>query len=299
MRNKSFNIIAILSFVVFSTSAQERKKINFDDNWTFSFGHANDPLKDYNYSIATLFSKTGAAQKTAIDPKFNDSNWRRLSLPHDWAVELPFVNSPNFDVQSHGYKPVGGSYPETSIGWYRKKFTVTKTDSGQRFQVQFDGVFRDASFWVNGFYLGNNKSGYVGCSYDISNYLQYGKENVLVVRADATQYEGWFYEGAGIYRHVWLNQYHPVHLAENPVFVYTTVQKGIATVSIETDLQNESFAPANITVSAIITDRDGRKIGQTTEQNLSLNIHEQKTLKQKLTVSRPRLWSLEDPIYTG
>ncbi len=99
---------------------------------------------------------------TAIDPKFNDSGWRELSLPHDWAVELPFVNSTNFDVQSHGYKPVGGSYPETSIGWYRKHFTVARPDSGQRFQIQFDGVFRDAGFWVNGFYLGNNKSGYVG-----------------------------------------------------------------------------------------------------------------------------------------
>ncbi|MBK6635551.1 MAG: hypothetical protein IPG38_15765 [Chitinophagaceae bacterium] len=135
-----------------------KKKINFDDDWKFAFGNANDPAKDFNYSIATIFSKTGAAQKTAIDPKFNDSNWRKLSL-HDWAVELPFANSPNFDVQSHGYKPVGGAYPETSIGWYRKKFTVDQKDSGQLFQIQFDGVFRDAGFWVNGFYLGNHKSG--------------------------------------------------------------------------------------------------------------------------------------------
>ncbi len=137
-------LVAGLSILASSSTAQ-RKRINFDDNWRFAFGHANDPLKDFNFSIATIFSKTGAAPKTAIDPKFNDSNWRQLNLPHDWAVELPFVNSANFDVQSHGYKPVGGSYPETSIGWYRKQFNVSRTDSGQRFQIQFDGVFRDAS----------------------------------------------------------------------------------------------------------------------------------------------------------
>ena len=120
-------IYCLMVMQCFCTSAlfaQQRKKINFDDNWKFAFGNANDPAKDFNYSIASIFSKTGAAQKTAIDPKFNDSGWRKLSLPHDWAVELPFTNSPSFDVQSHGYKPVGGDYPETSIGWYRKKFRV-------------------------------------------------------------------------------------------------------------------------------------------------------------------------------
>ncbi len=285
-----------LFFCFFSlvVSAQ-RKKINFDDNWRFAFGHSNDPLKDFNYSLATIFSKTGAAQKTAIDPKFNDSNWRKLSLPHDWAVELPFERSPSFDVQSHGYKPVGGDYPATSIGWYRKKFRVNRADSGQRFQVQFDGIYRDAMVWLNGFYLGNNKSGYVGASYDISDYLNYGGDNILVVRADATQYEGWFYEGAGIYRHVWLNQYNTVHLDENPVFVYTEVQKNVSTVFIETSVQNEGYATSNIAVSAIITDRQGRKIGETVAKNISLSVNERSTVKQSIKITNPRLWSLEDP----
>src|SRR5690606_23451602 len=152
----------------------------------------------------TIFSKSGGAFGTAIDPRFEDSTWRSLHVPHDWAVELPFVNVDDDDVTSHGYKPVGGRFPETSIGWYRKKFSVERADSGNRFQLQFDGVFRDANFWVNGFYLGNNKSGYVGVEYDITDFLYFDKPNTLVVRVDATQYEGWFYEGAGIYRHVWL-----------------------------------------------------------------------------------------------
>ncbi|MFT3907969.1 MAG: beta-galactosidase GalA [Ferruginibacter sp.] len=294
-RKKTFYLFICMFICMQTTFAQQRKKINFDSDWKFAFGNANDPLKDFNYSIATIFAKTGAAQTTAIDKKFNDSSWRSLSLPHDWAVELPFANSPNFDVQSHGYKPVGGAYPETSIGWYRKHFKVSGLDSAQRFQIQFDGVFRDASFWVNGFYLGNNKSGYVGASYDITDYLDFDKENILVVRVDATQYEGWFYEGAGIYRHVWLNQYNRVHLAENPVFVYTNVQGNNATVNIETSIENESLAASDVTVSAMITDRDGKLIGKTAEQNISLKINEKSTVKQKLTVNMPRLWSLEDP----
>ena len=294
-KNIFYFFAVILSLLTIAASAQQRKRINIDADWKFAFGNSNDPLKDFNYGIAAIFAKTGAAQHTAIDPKFNDDKWRQLSLPHDWAVELPFVNSQSFDVQSHGYKPVGGSYPETSIGWYRKHFNVARSDSGQHFQIQFDGVFRDASFWINGFYLGNNKSGYVGACYDISNYLNYGKENVLVVRVDATQYEGWFYEGAGIYRHVWLNQYNSVHLDENPVFVHTTVQQDIATINIETGLQNESLSSSAVTVSAIVTNRDGRIIGHTAQQKITLNINEKITVKQKIVVNKPRLWSLEDP----
>ena len=296
MNQPKINLLfLIFTLTTLLSAAQQRKRISFDDNWKFAFGHASDPVKDFNYGIATIFSKSGAAKGTAIDPLFNDSNWRQLSLPHDWAVELPFEYSPDFDVQSHGYKPVGGAYPENSIGWYRKHFTVARSDSGKRFQIQFDGVFRDASFWINGFYLGNHKSGYVGTAYDLTDYLQFGKENTLVVRVDATQYEGWFYEGAGLYRHVWLNQYNPVHLDENPVFIHTDVMHQLASVNIETTVVNESFSPSNITVSAIITDRNGKMIGQTKEMPVSLSINEKKTIRQKITISKPRLWSLEDP----
>src|SRR5579875_783044 len=161
MRNR---LLIALSFFIFLLSlskgsfAQSRKHINFDADWKFHFGSASDAKKDFNYSIAVIFKKTGEAVGTAIDPRFKDNDWKSLNLPHDWVVELPFVNSPNFDVMSHGYKPVGGLFPETSIGWYRKHFRVSKNDSGQRFQIQFDGVFRNAGFWINGFYVGNNFS---------------------------------------------------------------------------------------------------------------------------------------------
>ena len=282
-------------FCMIASAQSLRQHINFDEDWKFHFGNASDPAKDFNYGIANIFSKSGAAQGTAIDLKFKDSTWRKLDLPHDWAVELPFVNSPSFDVMSHGYKPVGGLFPETSIGWYRKHFKVSRADSGQRFQLQFDGIFRDAMVWINGFYLGNNKSGYLGVSYDISNYINYDKENVIVVRVDATQYEGWFYEGAGIYRHVWLNQYDNVHIAQDGVFVYSNVQGRQATVNIETTIENDGLSAGKATVYTMITERNGKLIGKTSEQPLSLAINGSATVKQSLSISNPVLWSLNDP----
>jgi beta-galactosidase len=210
MQNISFFWSSLVFLVLVSAFSfgqkSTRNHLNIDDNWKFHFGNAADPAKDFNYSILTIFAKSGGVAGTAIDPKFNDNSWRSLDLPHDWAVELPFVKSKSFDVESHGFKPVGGAYPETSIGWYRKHIIVPIADSGKRIQIQFDGIFRDAKIWINGFYLGNNLSGYIGATYDITDYLRYGKDNVIVARVDATQYEGWFYEGAGIYRHVWLNK---------------------------------------------------------------------------------------------
>src|SRR5258705_2750738 len=118
-RTAGFFLLSI--YIFFSccvSSAQNylpRKKISFDEDWKFHFGHSADPVKDFNYSLVTIFSKTGEAQKTAIDPRFNDSGWRNLNLPHDWAVELPFSNVNNFDVIAHGYKPVGGRFAVTII----------------------------------------------------------------------------------------------------------------------------------------------------------------------------------------
>jgi beta-galactosidase len=293
------HLLSITTFILFSVYVGKgqvlRKKINFDDNWKFHFGNAADPAKDFNYRITAIFSKTGKTDNTALDSKFNDSAWRTLNLPHDWAVELPFVNSPNFDVQSHGYKPVGGLFPETSVGWYRKRFTIARKDSGQRFQLLFDGIFRDANVWVNGIYLGNNQSGYVGISYDITDFINFDRDNIVVVRADASQYEGWFYEGAGIYRHVWLNQYNNIHIATDGVFGHADVKGKGATVNIETTVENQNLSAYKCSVVAYITDREGRKIGQATEQPVSVQSFGTATTKQKIAVTNAKLWSIEDP----
>lgn len=284
----------ILSLFIGITAFSQRERISFDEDWRFSYGHAADPKKDFNYTVATIFSKTGKTDNTAISINFNDSNWRQLNLPHDWAVELPFVNVDNFDVQSHGYKPVGGLFPETSIGWYRKHFNIPLKDSGQRFQLEFDGVYRDAEFWVNGHHLGNNRSGYIGVAYDITDFLHFNQKNVLVVRVDASQYEGWFYEGAGIYRHVWLNKYNNMHIAHDGVFAYATVKGNNSTVTVETEVENNNLQQANGTVVSYITNREGRKLAQSASQSITLKNGERKTVSVSFKVANPRLWSLED-----
>ncbi len=301
MKKNSLQLFFFSILLIFSNNfccAQNfiaKRHLNFDEDWKFHPGSASDPLKDFNYSIVNIFSKTGKAEGTAIANKFNDTDWRTLNVPHDWVVELPFANSPNSDVVAHGFKPVGGLFPETSIGWYRKHFSVEKKDSGQHFQIQFDGIFRDANVWLNGIYLGNNKSGYIGFAYDITDFINFDKENVLTVRVDASQYEGWFYEGAGIYRHVWLNQYNNLHIANEGAFVYTNIQKVQASVNIEIPVVNQNLISSRCLVSSTIKDRDGRVLGQTKEQPVSLNVNEVKNITQKILLNKPRLWSIDDP----
>ncbi len=295
---KIFMTVIVLSWGIsihVTGQTNARNKINMNDGWKFHFGNSADPVKDFNYSIATIFSKSGGAARTAIDARFDDSKWRTLDLPHDWAVELPFVNSPSFDVESHGYKPVGGLFPETNIGWYRKHFTIAKADSGSLYQIQFDGVFRNATTWLNGFYLGTNLSGYIGVANDITDYIKFGADNVLTVRVDASQYEGWFYEGAGIYRDVWLNRFDNLHIADGGLFVHTEVKDKTASINIETTVENKRFTDATCTVVSYITSRDGKLLAQTKEQPLSIVVNGKATIKQKLAISNPTLWSLDDP----
>ena len=125
-------------------------------------------------------------------------------------VDLPFSARAS---HSHGYKQVGWGWPQNSVGWYRHRFFIPKSDEGRRIAVRFDGIFRNAQVFCNGFYLGHEPSGYASATYNLTEYLNYGGDNVLTVRADASTEEGWYYEGAGIYRDVWLEKTGPVSIA--------------------------------------------------------------------------------------
>ena len=121
-----------------------RMRINLDKGWKFHLGNAADPAKDFNYGIANLFAKTKKETHTPIDEDFADTAWQNVQLPHDWAVSLPITYSGNEDQLSHGYRPVGGLYPQNSIGWYRRKFQISKKDSGRQFSLTFDDIYRDS-----------------------------------------------------------------------------------------------------------------------------------------------------------
>jgi len=272
-----------------------QKKISLDEDWKFHFGNSADVSKDFDYGKTALLHKSNVYATTIVNPKFVDSTWKKINVPHDWVVELPFVKSEQVEMDSHGYKPVGGMYPETSIGWYRKHFSVDKKDDGKRFELQFDGIYRNAEIWLNGFYVGTNFSGYVGNSYDVSDYINFEGDNIIVIRVDATQYEGWFYEGAGIYRHVWLNVTDKVFIPNDGVFVHSKVNGKNATVTIETEVENKNLQSLNAVVYSIITDRNGKQLGKTLEQRIALSVNGKITFKQNLKLNNVTFWSLENP----
>ena len=185
--------------ITFSLSAQSvRERILLDDGWQFAFGNASSPEKDFGCGTEYFNYLTKAASihnEGPYSPKFNPEkwgvDWKTVNLPHDWVVDLPYAKEAS---HSHGYKAVGYKFPENSVGWYRKTITVPQEDLGKHLYLQFDGIFRDARIWINGFYLGHEPSGYATQVYDITEYLNYGEENLICVRADATLEEGWFYE---------------------------------------------------------------------------------------------------------
>jgi beta-galactosidase len=272
-----------------------RERVPLDFGWRFHFGHASDPAKDFGYGAAAremTFAKCGDFPD-ACQLDFNDRDWREIDLPHDWAVELPFKNAP--ELPDHGGKPVGRDYPETSIGWYRRIFDLNVDDASKRISIEFDGVFRDAIVTFNGFYLGRNFSGYAPFRFDITDVAKFGGKNVLTLRVDATLGEGWYYEGAGIYRHVWLTKTAPVHVLQWGTFVRSEIENGQALVTLSTEVQNESAREHRCRVSSDIVDPDGNKIGFAESNPQSISAGETSVFESRVTITNPKLWSLEQP----
>lgn len=270
-----------------------REHLLMDFGWRFAFGHPYDTKKDFDNgtSYFSYFAKAsygdGAAAKN-----FDDRSWRKLDLPHDWAVEQAFDNA---GTASHGFKAVGRNFPNTSVGWYRKTFTIPITDEGEKISIAFDGVFRNSIVWVNGFYLGTEPSGYTGFEYNIGEYLNYGGENTIAVRVDAIMEEGWFYEGAGIYRHVWLNKTSPLHIATNGTFVTTTVKENSADVNAQATVVNESANVKTVSVIQTVLNTEGKTVAGSDTKKMTLQPYEQKDVSSMIEVQQPLLWSLDSP----
>ncbi len=272
-----------------------RERISLDLGWRFHLGHASDPAKDFAYGAAareSTFAKSGDF-RDVCQLGFNDSGWCSVDVPHDWAVELPISNGP--ELADHGGRPLGREYPDTSIGWYRRVFDLDKSDSGKRIAVEFDGVFRDAIFVFNGFYLGRNFSGYAPVRFDITDLANYEGKNVLVVRVDVTLGEGWYYEGAGIYRHVWLTKTAPLHVQQWGTFVRSDVHYGRASLTITSEVVNEGETKDSCKVKFDVIDPNGRVIGSVASMLQILNPGEVAKFESQIVIERPQLWSLEEP----
>jgi beta-galactosidase len=269
-----------------------REQLLFDSGWKFQFGHGTDPARDLGFGNGQGdFAKTG--EFAFAKDKFDDSKWRTLKLPHDWAVELPFVRD---DVQqSHGYKPLGRRYPENSVGWYRREFEIPASDLGRRIAVEFDGAFRSVLVFVNGCFIGRNENGYAPFRFDLTDFLNYGAKNYIVVRVDASFGDGWFYEGAGIYRHVWLTKTDALHLGRWESYVRALVSGGSATLTLNTQVINEGKQAESAKVSWQILDAAGKTVATAEAATQTVDADGCAKFSATAKLDSPLLWSVDQP----
>jgi len=244
--------ILLAAAVLAGLSAQARDRQNFDRGWRFLLADS-------------------AQMATA---EYNDTWWRLLDVPHDWAREGDFF-------VGHPSGAGGGALPG-GIGWYRKTFTLSDYDSARdRYYLEFDGVYMNSTVYVNGQKAGHRPYGYSSFEYDITPYLRQG-QNVVAVRVDnSDQPNSRWYSGCGIYRHVWLTKTATVHVAHWGVHADARVVKGRGRLDIAVTLEDQG------TVANTLIAPDGRVVGRS------------KGLKSTINVSNPKLWSCETPyIYT-
>lgn len=270
-----------------------RERLLLDFSWRFHFGNADDPTKDFDFGSG----RTGNFQKTgnflpAGALAYDDGDWQAVNLPHDWAVELPFQNDPS--LASKGYYPLGRTYPSTSVGWYRRVFDLPAADAGKRLTLEFDGSYRETMVVFNGFFIGTHSGGYDPFSFDVTDFATPGGRNVLLVRVDATLSDGWFYEGAGIYRHVWLVKTDPLHVKQWGTFVSAEVVSGKATLSVRTEVRNESKTAQSARVISTVLDPSGKAVEKVSTALAPIPKGEDHTYVQKFSVKDPLLWSLEE-----
>lgn len=274
-----------------------REHLLFDFGWKFFQGNGADPRKDLGFGMGQGdFAKSGEFEFATA--KFDDSKWRSLDLPHDWAVELPFVRDP--EQESHGFKPLGRRYPETSVGWYRRTFDLPKEDSGRRISILFDGAFRSALVFLNGYFIGRNDNGYAPFHFDITDFANFGGKNYLVVRMDASFGDGWFYEGAGIYRHVWLTKTSPVHLEQWESYVRPSLKAKTAALSLGTVVRNESNQPVKCSVLWVVLDRSGKTVAKVVSPEQTVGADSSASFTANTGFADPALWSPDTPnLYTA
>jgi len=273
-RSLFFVLVVLLALIkvqpAIAQSAGWQKRLS--ENWKFWLGGAQGAEK----------------------PEFNDNQWRKVQLPHDWSIEdIPGTNSPftpNAINQASTGFTVGGT------GWYRHTFSLEPSDSGSIFYLQFDGVYMNAEVWVNGKRVARNPYGYTSFFADISKQLVYSKPNVISVKVRNEGENTRYYSGSGIYRHVWLRKAAPVHIAQWGIAATTpqvSAQEGL--LNMEVEISNAGAIPAEVECRTMLHDAKGNL---TTTASTRVQIQPGKTTKAstQLPVKRPGLWDIDHPI---
>ncbi len=265
-------------------------------DWRF---HAGDILRTNHsegmqaYRPRYHWSKSGLHHMPSM-PAFDDSTWDVVQVPHDWAIAGLPNSDPAVDV-NHGSR-VGG------IGWYRRTFTVAETAADQRVWLQFDGVFRDCEIWINGSFAGSNRSEYSGFELDVSEWVRFGAANSISVRVDASDFEGWWYEGAGIYRGVRLVTCAATHLLTDGIFACPRTSDQGWGFEVFAELGHVGAEPSQGDMHISITQAGGKEDGTEVAAEVAATTMPWKIsadgtllLKTFLPIAHPQLWTPDNP----
>ena len=273
-----------------------RDRALLDKGWKFRLADPK-PL-----SLGGAWGNDGQCRDEAAGIRYDDADWRVVDLPHDFVVERPFVPDTAFPELGRSVSSKLTGYRPGGVGWYRKRLHVAEEDRSKRVYLHFDGVYRDSKVYLNEFFIGHHLSGYTSFYFDVTEFVDFGGENLLAVRADATHNEGWWYEGGGIYRHVWLEKVSPVHVAPWGTFVRSEVHlagaRADAGLAISTRVNSRKHFECECEVRSEILDPSGQAVGQA-ESWLALPAWGEAELMQQVGVEGAQLWSLEEPqLYT-
>ncbi len=254
-----------------------------------------DLAQDWKFVLVNPNGTTDptGAYNNAYQPGFDDSAWRTLDIPHDWAIELTPVDTPGTSS--------GTGFLQTGLAWYRKHFTLPQALAGQRISVEFDGIYMNSSVWLNGQFLGNHPYAYTGYNFDVTGiaHTDGTTPNVLAVMVPSAQPSSRWYPGSGIFRNAYLVVTGPVHVARHGTFVTTpdlatTASAGYANVVVQTDVANDGSDGSDVDVAVTITDARGRPAGHGTS---TVSVPAGKTQRTSVTVkvTSPALWSTSNP----
>ncbi len=272
------------------------KKLNFNKDWNFTF--ENDLGSFNEFGFRKYESAIGAANRY-----YKHSNWQKIDLPHDWTVSLQKTLDANSfqggfpNTHADRFRAEGNTNAEKiyNIGWYRKEFTLDSELRGKRLFIEFEGIFRDAIIWVNGSYMTRHTSGYNSLIFEITDHVRIGEENSVAVRVDSDQCEGWWYEGAGIYRNVNIYVTEPVYFKFNKTFARTDMY---GNVNADAILVNDTAESVNKTVIAEVIDADGNTVAKAVTE-VEAEPYGESIFNVKMQVVSPKLWSVDEPdLYT-
>jgi beta-galactosidase len=283
---KPFSIPLLFFFISLSSVTWSQKspgmKESFNSGWKFiKYDFSSDEK-------AVIKEPLGLLQ-----PSADDSAWRTVDLPHDWAIEGPFSDTLENST---------GLLPWKGIGWYRKHFTIGNEDSGKRIYIDFDGAMANARVWINGKFAGEWPYGYSSFRIDITPFILVGKENVIAVRLDTKNWDSRWYPGAGLYRNVWLVKKSQVHVAYNGLYCTTPeINKDHGSLSVDAEIVNHKDEPVSVSVRAAVYKLDSRQ--QISEKPVAESVpvtsfiegNNDHRFRLDLTIENPLLWDINDP----